>query len=270
MKIHANRADDIRRQREEYDQAAQAQQKRHDDQYDEFRKARYTEFEKVADEVRSKIGHIMPNLDIRVEEADWDEDADRLRVSVSSNQNRVHAEDKALSWDWSAKLKKTGEVEKSSGSWSGLNACTAEQLADLRKTLEVLEVLNAMDWATVLKHALPKFGEYVTERSPSRHDRPDFESQIFQAEIEDAIGQPVLFKGNEHEYRGWWYAILGQTEKQYRVVNIPAYLLTEEEYRQGKSVADLIEQYAKFNVQRVMKSKFETMLKKPLVKWEDK
>lgn len=274
MKITSSRREDLIRQKQEYDENAAKLQQEHDEQYDNLSRARREVFNGVAQHVRSQIEGLVgaDNLDVYVEEADWErEDGEmgRLRVRVMVNEHRVHAEDKALSWSWEVKLTPSGEIKKDSGSWSGLQACTAEQLEDLRKTLQALEILNDMNWPEILRKELPNYKDYVTTRAPFRGDRPDFEGQIFEAEIEEAIGKPILFQGAAPEYRGWYYAVLSQTEKQYRIVNIPLYLLKEPEYRKDQTVEELIDHYSKFNVQRVMKSKFATMLAKPLTKWED-
>lgn len=274
MKITSSRRDDLIRQKQEYDENAAKLQKEYDEQYRNLSRARSEVFYGVAQYVRSQIEGLVgaDNLDVFVEEADWGRDNDeigRLRVRVQVNEHRVHADDKALSWSWEVKLTRSGEIKKDSGSWSGLQACTAEQLDDLRKTLRALEILNDMDWPEILRKKLPNYEDYVTTKVPSRRDRPDFEGQIFEAEIEDAIGKPILFQGAAPEYSSWYYAILSQTEKQYRVVNIPLYLIKDPEYRKDQTVEELIEHYSKFNVQRVMKTKFATMLAKPLTKWED-
>lgn len=164
-------------------------------------------------------------------------------INIKANEWQKFDTDRALSWNWKCSLDKEGNVIKESGSWSGLQATTKEQLDDLRETLRVLDILNNMDWKAILDDAnvrRPKRSDYFTMDDPRREKTPDFGKQLKMASIEDAIGQDILIKGKPIKLgsRGnSYYLIHKQTPKQTSVTEISAYHIQKAQ-EEGRDVKD--------------------------------
>ena len=114
-----------------------------------------------------------------------------------------------------------GDIKKESGSWSGLSATTPEQIANLKESVRVIEILNNLDWNELLTVEFPNFDDYVKTEVP---ERENFEEQLLEADVEDAAEQGLLIKG--HGYK--WYApratvfynVLNMTDKSFRVQEV--------------------------------------------------
>lgn len=238
------------------------QQKAYDDQKDSYNRVLSSVAKNLEEEVINAIGNTTLNLRIDVR---WygGFNSDSYQVCIDANDSNKFSDDIALSWNWSVYLKPDGTVEKDSGSWSGLKATTVAQLDDLQETLRVLKVINAIDWSTMLADAnskRPNWKDYMTLSSPSRRDRPDFEAQMKEAEIEDIIGKSVLIAGNGDgkNYRPTakvWYLIVGETGKQYKVYSFPNYIITGA--RDGS--VDLnarVDSLRKYSPDRIAKDRF--------------
>lgn len=261
MKITASQRDDILKRKAEYEADKAYRQAKYNEQYKSWDAARDGLFESVKAEILRELGNVAIDLDVRV----FTKFGANICVDVKSNENRVHAEDKALSWTWSAYLNKSGDVQKESSSWSGLNATTRAQLDSLKETLRVLEILNDLDWATLLTTAnssLPKYSDYVTIKDPSYESTPDWNAELQMVEIEDAIKHGTLLKGVGYKYyRGdCWYRIVRETPKNYDVIEVSDfYRRSDEEFKQ------MIETMSPY---RISKDKFMEILDSPIVTLE--
>lgn len=223
MKIYCNKKDDLIAERDQYD----AETKRLEDIINEGQQkwldAQDAVFTQIADAVRSEIGETSLPLNIDVDT--------RFRdgIQVKVEIDRYHdpnENDRALSWDWTARLNRDGEIVKDSGSWSGLQAVTEAQLNNLKESVRVLTVLNNIDWPTLLHTEVPAFDSFVDksisdEARSRRANRADYNKLILDAEIEEAIesGDWIKLNGRpETDYfRGmkgtFWCKILKATEK---------------------------------------------------------
>ena len=270
MKITANRRDDIIKQRDQYEADYQAKQEKYDQESDKLRRAEYEVMHGVEEKVKAALADVSQGakLDIRARK-EWLTRSDDITVSiyVMCNENEKFDDTTALAWNWSVKLDDDGNVIKDSGSWSGLKACTAAQLEDLQRSLEIMKRLNDMDWGDLLSAEMPRYRDYVTEGQPYRGNRPNFEQMLFDIDIEEAIGKPVLIKGAD-DYSRMWFSILKQSDKQYTVVRIPEYALKDEGARNGKTIQEYVEMMSAYPM-RVMKTKFATMVEKPIKYWEE-
>lgn len=217
-----DRADIIRR-RDEYQSQYDAQKAEHDEQMKNWRQANRTITQGVENEVIALLQDLVEPLDLHVRsEFNWD---DTLRVTIESNRN-VHNKDKALSWEWLVLVdSKTGQIKKESNSWSGLNAVTEANIESLRLSVDALERLNQIDWATILNKKAPEISEYVTTREPKNRDH-EFKAELEMADIEAAMESGGLILGKKNSgrsYRGKvWFVVVGETPKQYKVVEIPS------------------------------------------------
>lgn len=224
MKITCNRRDDILKQKSEYETKGAERRARYDEQKQRFYQAENDITSMVEDEIRHQLSRFKAlNFDVRVTRNRWD--GDGLSIRVECNENEKFDDNVALAWNYNANLNRNGEVEKETSSWSGLKATTADQLESLTQTLEALKYLNSVDWATVLNKEMPKYRDYITEDDP-RYDRdkPDFDSMLMQADLEDAIGNPNMLisgeAGSSSSFRNGvsvYYKILRETPKQYEV-----------------------------------------------------
>lgn len=227
MKINEDRRSDIMAAMDAWEAEYDKQQAVYDDQKRNYNKVLYDVGKELEEEIKRAIGSTTLNLHIDVRPYAGIA-TDSYEVHIDSNEFNKFSDNVALSWNWEVYLSSDGTIKKDSGSWSGLKATTVEQLDDLEETLRVLKVLNKLDWSSLLSSAnakRPNWNDFVTAPYPSRTDRPDFETQIKQATIEDAIGKDVLIKGrgdgkNYNPNYTVWYYIIGETGKQYKVVPI--------------------------------------------------
>lgn len=231
MKITCSKRDDLMRARYDYDALTE--------QYDQRvrkgeQKARLVVDEAAAyieDEIRRDIGSTSLNIRIDVR-TDWSYDNGRdvytWRVKIEAHEDDKYSNDNvSLAWHWGASLDGDGNVVKESGSWSGLQAITPEQIDDLEESIRVLKLLNSMDWKAILGKAIPDRTDYIDKEAQSavydrKHNRPDFERQLLEAEIDDAIqaGEWIKMKGRPETdyYRGdrhytYWCKIDSMSDK---------------------------------------------------------
>lgn len=174
----------------------------------------------VADQVKAALGRAGKDLQV-----DADFSFGKLAHVKVGNGTFVN-HDFPLTWSFDVALDKEGNIKKETGSWSGLNATTLEDVKKLRDIVDVLETLNNMDWYTILSNMTekyPEWGEYVKTKTIDRGTRPNFEADIRTLDIEDAIGQEVLIKGRALRYDtrfnrdGSYYIIHKKTPKQVSV-----------------------------------------------------
>ena len=267
MRITASRRDDIIRERDAFD-ADRAQRKaKYDEQYTSYRKALREVLSEVESEIKSELFSIQ-NLDLQVSaeesiiryRADSYEDA--IEVTVLSNEDNVHGKDKALSWRWHSKINAEGEVT------------TPEQLESLRQSVAALEILNSLDWKSILTRTLPDYNEYVEYDEKLNTKRPDYEQQLMEVEIEDATeAGNVLIKGipayKDSTAPLYWYKVVKETPQYYIVKEL--YSLNVQSIQNGEqiswgtreleTIADLV---AVSRETRIRKDKFMEIIEKPI------
>lgn len=228
MKITcARNREQIAKEQAAYTERKAAKKAKKDAQYNEWKK----DYLAVTNSVKKQIEDALSafsalNLDIRVEESlqSWGSGSG-LRVDIRSNEYNVHDEHKALSWNWEAYVDgRTGQLKKASGSWSGLNAVTAEQIESLKQSAACLEVINSLDWEAMLSVDTPDYSDYLTddvyEKDPE--DGRNFKQELLEADIEDAMNAGLWIKG--HGYKWYnssaavYYKVLKETPAQYEVV----------------------------------------------------
>jgi hypothetical protein len=243
--------------RNEWDAKNAEQKAKYEAQYENFRNVQNEVFETVKNQVLASLAGVNLNLEVTVDSG-YSLRKNSVEVRVKSNDNRVHAEDKALSWSWDVSLGEDGAVSKKSSSWSGLQATTAEQVESLRQTVNALEILNALDWSSILNVELPDWSEYITEKS-SIGQRPNFEADIRAAEVAELIGTSTLIKGapNGGRRRGAaWYLIVSESPKQFKVAELSNYSVQEQYLAErGQTLAQAVEQAKKWTT-AITKEKF--------------
>lgn len=217
MKITARKRDDILRDKAAYE-ADKAERR---SKFNKQKKAWYIARQQVMDNVKSAIeselGNHVDDVSIKVNVNVYG----TIEVTVNNGDNPFGPS--ALSWNWDVNLDRDGNVVKDSGSWSGLSAVTPEQIQDLRNTADILDILNNIDWKTLLNTKVPDYEDYVTMMDPS-YETPDrdYDTELKEADIEDIIGDeyaavfvgnalPDYFRGNEY------VSILKETPKRFNV-----------------------------------------------------
>lgn len=179
-----------------------------------------------------------------------------ITVKVASDERNVHDTHKALSWTWSVTIiRETGEVVRESGSWSGLQATTAEQLASLRASVEALEILNSMDWDYLLSVQLPDMIDYVKTTMPDYNIGSKLKEELRDAEIAEYIGQDVAIQGNNK----YWYIFVSETPKFYSVIPVFKGNTTDKAMLIKK-----LQDSVNYAPRRINKDKFSRILTSPI------
>lgn len=235
MKITSSRYDDLMNRRKEYDEKMQHTKERIDESYGRWQAATYEAQKDVEKKISDMIGPTSLSLDItasgdviRGNEWVWN-------IRINANEHQMFDENRALSWNWSARLDPEGNVVKDSGSWSGLKAITAEQITDLEESVRVIKLLNSIDWNEILHLNHPSSTEYINEEDEAtyrelRKNRPNFETELVSARLEDLIGQDVAVKLSSDEYwRGpVWIIPTGLTDKFVKGYIFPDFYLKQD------------------------------------------
>jgi hypothetical protein len=223
MKIYSSKVDDLRRERDEWDTRYKESEARYREQKSVFRQATHAVCQAITDPIMSALSKFdLLEFKIATEPTSVTGRESGIEVIICCNEDRLHDKTSALVWSFRVKLGKEG-VEAQTGSWSGLKAATPESLASLKQTVEALEYLNSMDWEALLDKELPNWDDYVTEEVD--RNRPNFEQQIKEAELQDFIGADDALLGKS-PYAGnnpdFWYVILRETPKKYEVITMNA------------------------------------------------
>ena len=263
MKITCSRKDDILKRLSEWEADYNEKHARHEEQYAKYDEAVEAQMAVLSDEVMAQIGEtILPlecsaNKRFRGIEVIVDCASDLSRLSMKA----------PLKWEYKAQLTEAGGLETETNSWSGLAVSTKEDIDMLKETARVLDVLINIDWATLLQSAkekMPKYEDMVTEPSPDRRTRPDFESELLEAEIEDAIGKNILLKGSAAENSDYrtgamiYYLITKETPSQYVGYEVPAYRMNTE------AAADIVADVTRFAPRRFKKATLLSHLDRPV------
>lgn len=260
--IKASRRDDILKEKEEYEADYADRKARYDTQKESYRKADFDAIENLESQIRSKLGNLVEICEIDIQCMQSWNDNNTYDVTIKGNNQSHFDEKRALSWNYDVKIDKDGNVKKETGSWSGLNATTTEAIEDLKNTVKALEILQAIDWKTLLlnnKH--PEYGDYITERDPSsEHNKKsvEFDKRLDEADIADIIGTNKAIKSNGGRmYNGIvWKRILKETPSQYTVVEYPNYMFTDTDGTYGPKFYNDYEY-------RISKDKFMETLVRP-------
>lgn len=267
MKILSNKRDDILKRRDEYEADYKAKQERYEVQKDAFYRAEHDVTSLVEEEVGAQLRtYSALQFDIHVSRGRWSSGG--MMIRIQCNENTKFEDNVALCWSYNVEVNKAGEVTKESSSWSGLKATTPEQMESLVQTVEALKYLNSVDWATVLNKELPEYDDYFKEPSPTRINRPNFERELFEADLEEAVGQPVLVKGEAGPSSGFregveiYYIIHRETPAQYVVSEAWGSKVDQIIAEEGKDAAI---EYVRSSYQyRIKKDNFQKLVSDPI------
>ena len=240
----------------EWDARNAEQEKKHKAQYEVFRNKQNEIFDGIRDKVIVALSGVTLNFDVEVGSTGFA--TNNVYVSVKSNYDRVHAQDKALSWNFEVSLYENRGLNKKTSSWSGLQVTTDEQVESLYQTANALRILNDIDWAELLSVDLPVYSDYVTEKS-SIGQRPDFEMELYAAELSTLVGTNTLVKGyfpEGNRKSEFWYLLVSETPKQYKVVEFSAHSITEKNLSNNGKTFEQVVNRKKIQPAGITKEKF--------------
>lgn len=242
--VYATKADDLRKEMSDYDSTTTSLQQKYNKQSDEYSERIKLEKALIEREVRQAIGETSTmDITIRIGQelfVNSDRDDTDWTVSINVNNSSKWDKDVALSWNYDVKLDDQGNVVKETGSWSGLRATTPAQIEDLKESVRLIEIINNIDWKSILHRTAIRWGDYVDEDNlTALHDRqktrPDFEKQIAEAEVADYVGTDTWIKlsgspSSSYGYgnKPYWAMIKKETPARYVIDLVPdQYIDTE-------------------------------------------
>lgn len=213
MKILMSRRDEVDRQKAEYDQKVSE----FNEQYDSFKGMMEASTMSVQNSVREAIGQTSLNLRIRADDNRTFYAPGTWSVSVD-NGDRPH-DGQALNWNYDVAIDDDGNVVKETGSWSGLKVTNQQEVDNLKESVRVIEILNNIDWKSILSRSMPRYEDYVTKQRPAMKH---FDYEYFEADVEDAIDAGYAIKGQGNKVympsAPVWYYVIKSTPTMYTVV----------------------------------------------------
>lgn len=267
MKITASKRDDILKRKAEYEADYAARESRYNAQKDAY----YAAEDSITDSIEAEVMSQLKQFDL----LEFQVSAGRnyrncgVRIRILCNENTKFKDTVALAWSYNVSLNEEGQVLKESSSWSGLKATTVEQMESLVQTVEALKYLNSVDWAVVLNKDLSKLKDYITEDNPAYdRNKPNFDRELLEADVEDLIGEPVLVKGLASPASGYrsgvpvYYMIHKATPKQYEVSSVWVDSIDDIIQQSGKSAG--IQIVKDSSMYRISKDKLFDLLKTPI------
>lgn len=238
--ITASKRDEILQRKADWEADYNTRKTAYDDQYRKFRTADQSESDRLAEAVKDAIGDTTLDIDIDV----TNNFNNGYKVQIS-DENDMFNDSKALSWSYSARLDKDNNVVKETSSWSGLNATTIENLENLKEIVRVLERLNKIDWQELISTIRPpEYTDYVTVRDPRYEDRPDFDSELREADLEDMVGTSTgIVCEDSKYYRGLVYRFITKVNpSSYRVFDVPQYYADN-----GMTYDEILDKYSSYS-----------------------
>lgn len=245
-KITADRREDILKRKAEYEAKRAEYEADRDERSHKFEMAEYDVMNPIKQQLESDLSVF--NLLQFVVRVERHYGGKGVRVRIECNENRKFDDSVALAWNYDVNLTKDGEVKRESSSWSGMSAVTPEQVASLKQTVEAVEYLLNLDWASLLDVTLPRYRDYY-DGALSEPEKEDFDAELREAELEEYIGTDTLILVENFESSGWrgrevYVRLIRETPSQY-VCNIfhPYELSSFKE--QGRKLADRYTQRVK-------------------------
>lgn len=245
-KITAGRREDILKRKAEYEAKRAEYEADRDERSHKFEMAEYDVMNPIKQQLESDLSVF--NLLQFVVRVERHYGGKGVRVRIECNENRKFDDSVALAWNYDVNLTKDGEVKRESSSWSGMSAVTPEQVASLKQTVEAVEYLLNLDWASLLNVTLPHYRDYYDGALPEP-EKEDFDAELREAELEGYIGTDTLILVENFESSGWrgrevYVRLIRETPSQY-VCNIfhPYELSSFKE--QGRKLADRYTQRVK-------------------------
>lgn len=221
--INCSRVDDLRREAETYNAKRSEAEKMRNSEILEYREAVSLLTKSIEKAILANLAscntqdvniNINPGL------------GDGFEIIINNGDN-PHNESQGLSWNWNVSVDYDGNIRKDSGSWSGLKAITKDQINDLRNTVEILSILNDINWKDVfdvIRENYPEYKDYIKTEVPKMRN---FDKEIEEAEIAECVGDmKVAIEGKKgaskyfSTIRPFYYIIEKETPSQFRVQEV--------------------------------------------------
>lgn len=249
------RREEILKRKAIYDNYKAERDRKEKEAYERYREAE----DKVQNEIISKINSYLGD------------NSNAVNIICKSFFDReievvVKVDDSAaLVWSWNICLNRDNSITKESNSWSGVNATTTEHIESLKQSVQILEILNNIDWETILiegREIYPNYKDYQVkdEEEPPKFER--FDELLRKLDIEEIIANDQMFRSKGQSYYTY---IVKETPKQYQTISIPKPYL-EECTHQGTSIDQIIKLFERYRVERIAKEKLLSSLNYPLEK----
>lgn len=249
------RRKEIQERKAIYDQYKAKKDRKEKEAYKRYREAE----EKVQNEIISKIKSYLGDNSNAVNiicRSFYDKE---IEVVVKVDNSA------ALIWSWSICLNPDNSITKESNSWSGVNATTTEHIESLKQSVHILEILNKIDWETILiegREIYPKYKDYQVkdEEEPPKFER--FDELLRKLDIEEIIANDQVFRSKGQSYYTY---IVKETPKQYQTIYIQqAYL--QYYIEKNMSMDQIIKLLKERYIARTSKEKLLSKLNYPLEK----
>lgn len=219
--VEAGRREDIIKQRDEWDAAhaqAEEQQKEEDRRFREAQDAVMEPIKQEIEQGMAKFDRLNTRVDV---DTRWGgrNRGETIAVRIKVNEWEQSHDSVSLAWGMDIRVDPgDGSIVRETNSWSGLKATTAEQLEDLRQTLDALEYLNSIDWATLLNKKLPDYADFYKTYVP--RDRPNFEQQLQELDLQELVGSNKALLCQNWESSGFrgsqvWVQLIRETPSGY-------------------------------------------------------
>ena len=205
--------------------------------------------------VKDGLGQYANGLNIRVDSGY----GNGYQVHID-NGDDPYKEGQALSWKVDVNLDSDGNVKFDTSSWSGLNATDESHIADLRRTVEILDTIQHMDWKFILDRVGPKWEDYVKTPEPQDPSK-QFAIEDAMDDISNSIGKNILIKGLnpiKGKYDSVWYKFTSEGPNTYSAKYLSPY------YVNGESSSEIERMFQNVKTTRIPKSEICKYVKIPV------
>lgn len=209
---------DIARRRQAAMNEYNSQKSQFESEYESYKSQRRMFIGSMKNAVRDSLGDYANDLDIRIDEEfgenDWS--------VVINNGDNPFKEGQALAWKVEVRLDENGEIKFETSSWSGLKATTINEIEDLRRTVDILDRIQHIDWKFILDRIGPKYEDYVKTKEPLNPSK-QFDLEEAYAILSESIDERVLFQTSRVNSKDGYYKIIKETPKNFTAIFVPDY-----------------------------------------------
>ena len=251
--IAADRQDIARRRQAAMDEY-NSQKSQFESEYESYRSQRRMFIGSMENAVRDSLGDYANDLNIQIDES-YGENNWSITIKNSDNPFK---EGQALAWTVKVRLGENGKIIFETSSWSGLKATTINEIEDLRRTVDILDKIQHIDWKFIVDRIGPKYGDYVKTRQPMDPSK-QFDLEEAYAILGESIDERVLFKTSRLNTQRGYYKIIKETPK-----NFTAKFVSNYDYGSGQ--IETVIQYGT-NI-RIPKDAIQNFIAIPVVEME--
>ena len=215
--IAADRQDIARRRQAAIDEY-NSQKSQFESEYEAYRSQRRMFIDSMKNAVRDSLGNYANDLNIEIDESYGE---NNWSVTIKNCDNPFK-EGQALTWSVKVRLGENGKIIFESSSWSGLKATTINEIEDLRRTVDILDKIQHIDWKFIVDRIGPKYRDYVKTRQPMDPSK-QFDLEEAYAILSESIDERVLFQTSRVNTKRGYYKIIKETPKNFTAIFVPNY-----------------------------------------------